>query len=184
MKKLAFFACLLCILLVCSACLEQPDHTYDITVNGRTFTVDSTARTIECEGQVVSYTFSEESSSGIKYEFTYPDGATYWWVDRDFAGHGGWSEDYDEYIHVPGDDLIQVLNPGKNKSKTGEKSGNPLIGILLIAVGLFNALAPQKAWYLSYGWRFKNAEPSDAALGWARFSGIAAIVIGIILLLV
>jgi len=184
LKKLAFFACLLCVLLVCSACLEQHDSTYEVTLNHRVFTVDSTARTIECEGQVISYTYSGEGSSGIRYEFTYPDGATYWWVDRDFAGHGGWSEDYDESIHIPGDDLIQVLNPGKNKTKADEKSGNPFIGLLLIALGLFNALAPQKAWYFSRGWYYKNAEPSDAALGWFRFSGIAIIVIGVILLFV
>ncbi|MBQ3108520.1 MAG: hypothetical protein IJP37_03280 [Clostridia bacterium] len=184
MKKLAVFACFLCVLLLCSACLEQHDSTYEVTLNHRVFTVDSTAHTIECEGQVISYAYSGSSSSGIKYEFTYPDGATYWWVDRDFVGHGGWSEDYDESRHIPGDDLIQVLNPDKNKSKADKKSGNPFIGILLIALGLFNAIAPQKAWYLSYGWRFKNAEPSDAALGWARFGGIVAIVIGVILLIV
>ena len=50
--------------------------------------------------------------------------------------------------------------------------------LLLWAIGLFNVLAPRAAWYLSYGWRFKDAEPSDAALMMARIGGVIAIIIG------
>lgn len=182
MKKITLLLSLLCIFLLCSACMEEPDPTYDVTVNGRIFAVDSVGRTIECDGQVISYTFSGGGSAGTKYEFTYPDGATYSWLDRDFTGNGGWSDDYDESIHIPGEDLIEVLSPSTPQNR--EKKGNPMLGFLLIAVGLFNAIAPQKAWYISYGWRYKDAEPSDVALGWARFTGIAGIVIGVILLFV
>ena len=50
-------------------------------------------------------------------------------------------------------------------------------------MGIFNAAAPRAAWYLSYGWRYKDAEPSDAALVVARLGGAAAITAGVILLL-
>ena len=56
------------------------------------------------------------------------------------------------------------------------------MGILLMIIGLFNLISPRTGWYLSYGWRFKDAEPSDAALVMARIGGGIAILIGVILL--
>ncbi len=44
--------------------------------------------------------------------------------------------------------------------------------------------ATRTVWYLSYGWRYKDAQPSDAALVIGRISGIAALVIGIVMLIV
>ncbi|MFA9381067.1 MAG: hypothetical protein ACERKO_08405, partial [Acetanaerobacterium sp.] len=56
--------------------------------------------------------------------------------------------------------------------------------LLLMGVGLWQAVTPKTAWYLSYGWRFKNAEPSDAALGAGRVVGIGMIILGLILIFV
>ena len=56
--------------------------------------------------------------------------------------------------------------------------------MLLIALGAFNALAPKAAWYLSHGWRYKNAEPSEAALFFSRAGGVVLIFFGIILFFV
>ena len=66
----------------------------------------------------------------------------------------------------------------------GHRSGSPLLGMLLIALGAFNALAPKAAWYLSHGWRYKNAEPSEAALFFSRAGGVVLIFFGIILFFV
>ncbi|MBE5971334.1 MAG: hypothetical protein E7246_02285 [Lachnoclostridium sp.] len=60
---------------------------------------------------------------------------------------------------------------------------NILLIIILLIVGIFNAAAPQAAWYLSDGWRFKDAEPSEAALDWGRFIGIVLIVIAVFMIL-
>ncbi|MGN0250750.1 MAG: DUF6199 family natural product biosynthesis protein [Oliverpabstia sp.] len=49
-------------------------------------------------------------------------------------------------------------------------------------MGAFNTAAPSVAWYLEYGWRYKNAEPSDLALGLNRVGGIIAIIVGILTL--
>ena len=62
-----------------------------------------------------------------------------------------------------------------------ESSGNPLLGLLAIAVGIFNLAVPRTAWYLSYGWRFKDAEPSDAALALGRLGGGIAVFAGLLL---
>ncbi len=58
------------------------------------------------------------------------------------------------------------------------------LGILLIVLGAVNTFAPHAGWYLSYGWRFKDAEPSDLALSVGRVGGIIGIVIGIACLIV
>lgn len=59
----------------------------------------------------------------------------------------------------------------------------PLLAALLLAVGIFNTAAPQTAWWLEYGWRFKDAEPSDLALGANRILGVVLIFIGGVCLL-
>jgi len=52
---------------------------------------------------------------------------------------------------------------------------------LLIVIGLWNVISPQSAWYFNYGWRFKDAEPSDEALSVGRFGGAVALFIGIVI---
>ena len=78
---------------------------------------------------------------------------------------------------MPGDVLIGVLYADSPPSR---RTGNPLIGLLFLAVGLWNAISPYSSWYLSHGWRYKNAEPSDLALGLTRAGGIFAILLGIL----
>ncbi|WP_435169760.1 DUF6199 family natural product biosynthesis protein [Paenibacillus glycanilyticus] len=56
-----------------------------------------------------------------------------------------------------------------------------LVGVIFIVLGILNLLYPRAGWYMQYGWRFKNAEPSDAALVMGRISGIIGIAIGIFL---
>ena len=55
--------------------------------------------------------------------------------------------------------------------------------LLIIAVGIFNMVKPESAWYMEYGWRYKDAEPSDLALTVNRFAGGFAIFIGLIFLI-
>ncbi|MBE6962450.1 MAG: hypothetical protein E7445_08365 [Ruminococcaceae bacterium] len=55
-----------------------------------------------------------------------------------------------------------------------------LLILVLLAVGIFNTVSPHTAWYLENGWRFKNAEPSDLALGMTRLAGIVFIAVAII----
>lgn len=55
-----------------------------------------------------------------------------------------------------------------------------LIGLFCIIAGLINAISPETGWYLSRGWQYKDAEPSEAALLWGRAGGVIAILIGIL----
>lgn len=59
---------------------------------------------------------------------------------------------------------------------------NGLFGLILMVFGIISAVSPQSAWYISIGWKFKDAEPSDAALAMHRITGVIGVVIGIILI--
>lgn len=54
-----------------------------------------------------------------------------------------------------------------------------LFGLFCIIVGLINAISPKTGWYLGKGWKYKDLEPSDAALRWGRVGGVITILIGI-----
>jgi len=57
---------------------------------------------------------------------------------------------------------------------------NALFGLILIVFGLISAVSPQSAWYMSIGWKFRDAEPSDAALAMHRITGVIGVIMGII----
>ncbi len=55
------------------------------------------------------------------------------------------------------------------------------IALLFIALGVLSIIKPRTGWYLSVGWKFKSAEPSDLALGMQVLGGIIAVIIGIVM---
>lgn len=128
------------------------------------------------------YEFSRDASEyGIKIK--YPDGSGYWSSGSPSqAGTSivsGWSDDYDSNRYVDGDTLVEVLLE-KVPRKLNFSPGKLAVCLLLAGMGIFNMLAPETAWYLEYGWRFKNAEPSDLALNVCRVSGGVIIVMAFI----
>ncbi len=42
---------------------------------------------------------------------------------------------------------------------------------------------PEKVWYLSEGWRYKNLEPSEQYLRASRIGGFVGLIIGVIILI-
>lgn len=174
---------LLTLLLLLCACgsEEPPSSVYEVERGGRTYTVDQDNQTITCDGE--TYRFSiQGGGSRISTEITYPDGSTYWWETSEMGGFGGWSDDYDPTAYVDGEVLLEVL--GTDRAAPEKDGGNPLPGLLIIGLGIWGVAAPRSVWYLSYGWRYKDAEPSDMALVAERLGGGVAIVVGVILLFV
>ncbi len=57
-----------------------------------------------------------------------------------------------------------------------------VVGLILMAAGALGAISPYSAWYLSTGWKFKDAEPSEAALLMNRLGGIAGVIVGLVVL--
>lgn len=66
---------------------------------------------------------------------------------------------------------MKVLNGGKRMKDA--------IGIVFLLLGLWMLIFPNMAWFLAYGWKYKNAEPTNIALVWMRVSGVIGTIAGI-----
>lgn len=177
---LLLLAILLVVLAACGG--KEASQTYDIEHNGKVFTVNWGQQTITVDGVVCRF---EVSGTGNHKEFhvIYPDGSSYWWSQEGNFGSGGWSDDYDAEKYPSGETLWDVLN--LEAEGNGHSSGKYImLGLLLILLGAVNAAFPRKMWQLSYGWRYKNAEPSDAALIVGRIGGVIAVVAGVVCVIV
>ena len=181
------FAVMLCILLVISlsACASSKPSVYTVQREGKELTVDRVSQTISDGTHTYRYSISGDSG-GYSIHITYPDGSGYNWSVQSsgngaFFGYGGGSKDYRDERYVQGETLCDLL-----EDEIPEES-NPaqfLVIIVLLAIGIFNTVSPHTAWYLENGWRFKNAEPSDLALGMTRFAGIVFVAVAIITIFV
>ncbi len=187
MKKTAMFS--LAILLTLSLCACSPagsSNTYTVTRNGTDYTVDQENGTISDGLNTYQFTFSG-NASGYDIKITYPNGSTYSWHTQTSSsgtgfGSGGWSDDYDADRYVSGDELCDLLLAGAPKAPRNSSPEKFLIVLLLLALGGFNIASPQTAWYLSEGWKFRDAEPSQLALGLTRAGGAACCVVAVIVI--
>ena len=188
MKRLTRMAALLSLLalLLLTACGGQGSASvYDVEYGGETYTVDEENQTIAHDGAEIQMELTKGSGSGYEMTFTYPDGSTYWWRWSDSGmGSGGWSDDYDPERYVDGWILQSVLEQSRPGSLSSSRGANLLPGLLLILFGAAGAAVPRAVWYLSSGWRYKDAEPSDLALLVHRFGGGVMLVLGLLLLFV
>lgn len=176
MKRFWMIALVLLLSLSLFGCAAKQTN-YTVTMRGIQFTVDTVQKTITEGENVYHYTASGGSSFGVT--ITYPNGSTYSFSQSGGMGMSSWSDDYAEDVYTPGDILVDVLKADAPKRLNPDKV---LAGLILVAVGIFDVLAPKVSWYLGYGWRYKDAEPSDAALVFARIGGAIVIAIGIALL--
>lgn len=178
MKRCLTILAVLMMLLTLFACAKQ-SSTYTITKDNTEFRVDLEKNTISDETNTYQYEYSGNSSS-YRIVIIYPNGSSYWYNKSGSAGNGGWSDDYDEDAYVNGDTLRDVVLA---KAPKEVSPGKILGALVLAALGVVDIACPKVTWYLGYGWRFKDAEPSEAALIFARIGGAVAIVLGVILLL-
>lgn len=174
---------IICILLLGAillvSCNSKPNERYEVQYNGKTVIIDTLAQTISCEDYQYKYQVVR-SAIETATTITYPNNAEFWWKEEENHAGGGWSDNYDPIKYIPGEDLVSMIP----KPKSSGSSKNYLIIIILLAGGIWNMVSPKSSWYLSYGWRYKNAEPSDEALIITRVGGILAVIIAVIFLFV
>lgn len=164
----------LCLLLVTACGQEKGDpNVYDVEYNGKIYSLNQIERTISVDG----YTCQFDITHNGRFVVTYPDGSTYS-ADSDIGWGGSHSENFDPEKYVSGDTLWEVLEQDRPGARTNNTHAG--LGILLLMFGIIETVFPQASWWLSHGWRYKNAEPSDLALGLGRASGVIMILIGII----
>lgn len=163
---------LLAAVLLCGCAPKETVYTATVNRNGidYDFTVDTENGTVSDGQHTYSYTVRGNTTT-----VTYPNGARYYWTQSGMSAVIGWDDNYAPDTYTDGDLLSDVLS----ESAPREKQGNIPTGLLLIALGAFDTFFPYAAWYLSRGWWYKNAEPSDAALALARISGVIIMVLGL-----
>ena len=186
-RTTAIFALIFAAAMLLAGCKKEPLPTvYTVYSYGAPYTIDTQSRTIS-DG---TYTYGYEyAASGSRVSFTYPDGNVYsaGIQSANSSGAGGLSAgsvsaDYD-YSSGYTDPLSLCYALTSPRETERASDTNPLVALLLCGVGIFNLAAPKASWYLSYGWRFKDAEPSDAYMALARIGGGIAVVIGVIMLI-
>lgn len=52
------------------------------------------------------------------------------------------------------------------------------LGVVSVIVGFINVKFPTFFWYITTGWKFQDAEPSDIALGLNKFVGYFLLLVG------
>ncbi len=181
MRKTWIFILIILTLVLCgTACQkQQTSSVYKVLKNETTYTVDPEQGTIS-DGTYIYYFSVQANPNQTRMEITYPDGSSYWWVSDEHGGYGGFSDDYDPERFADGFILTDVLESGQPRRSSSSGAG---WSILLIPLGLWNLIWPYSSWYLSHGWRYKNAEPSEAALALNRIGGAVLLAAGLILLL-
>jgi hypothetical protein len=58
------------------------------------------------------------------------------------------------------------------------------IPIVMIFMSLCSLIWPRAMWWLSEGWKFRNAEPSGCTLVATRIGGLIGLIVGIALLFI
>lgn len=113
---------------------------------------------------------------GDTISVTYPNGAVYSSHTAGGVTVGGWSgEPYDEQ-YISCESLIELLDSRPQLPKyLFWRIAMAIIGIAMIAF-------PYPFWWLSYGWIFRNAEPSGIVLMVYRAIGAAVFVFGVAVL--
>ncbi len=172
MKKI--FALLLCLVML-TGCGQKKDYSlpdnYEAVIHfnnpeGKTYTGKIEVKG-NSTGREDTYEFVLQKG---KCEITYPNGAVF--SDGEITGDAGG--------YIDGNILESML---ANSVKPAAEKDSELffIGVIVIVIGLFNALTPETAWYISIGWRIKDSKPTEGAVKFGRIAGIAAAVIGFIM---
>lgn len=169
---------LLTLALVLSACGNRSTLIMD-QYNGMDYTINTADHTITLEGTICYYQI-DTTGSGTEYTITYPDGAVYTATRSAGTSSGGGDALYDEEDRPNAVTIIDILEA----RNMGKKDPLPVIfGLVIVALGAFAVIKPQIIWRLRYGWRYRDAEPSDMGLVFTRLAGILILIPGLMLLL-
>ncbi len=183
MKKiLILLMSMLFTITLCSCSSASDDGTHTYTANGRNYIVNTIDHTISDGAYTYQYTHTR-NASGYKIEITYPDGSSAWWGGSNDSntGTGGHSDDFSyNTVYASSSILCDAVLDSVPKPFNWGKLGFCIVAII---IGIICLASPYSVWYLEYGIRYKNAEPSELALWLNRIVGIAIIFFAVILLL-
>ena len=193
-RNIAFAVLILAVLaalvLSLSACAEKQTKNalepYSTGWDGRVYTVtpiDNDKGTISDGTNTYSYRY-DAGGSGYSVTFAYPDGETYTWKEDGNFSSGATSPDFDSGKYPDGMTLDRVLKRSPAAKHEEKSTKNWGIILFLLFVGGINTACPQLTWYLDVGWKVKDGEPSEAALGWSRTVGVVLLIVAVVMMIV
>lgn len=175
MKYFRILAVLLALSLLLTAC--GGGQVSEVMTTHGCLTVDTGSRTITHGSDVYRYDLSGNTTT-----IHYPNGAVYHVSSTGTASDSGWSYDYDPHTYIPGDVLFDAI-PAASQPGTS-RLGQVVLGLVCIVLGGVTVAFPKGMWFLAFGWRYRDAEPSEVALVLDRLGGGLLILMGILFLFV
>lgn len=170
-------------LLLC-ACMTRSSYT--VEKDGVEYLVDTKSCTISDGAEAYPYSINGDASAYC-IQITFPDDFEVVWQGSKNAqgtasGFGSWSGTYNADYYKKAEQMSSILSIQIHAPSSGEKGQTYwLAALLLLAVGIFHITAPRAAWQLRYGWRYKDAEPTEIALRVNVGLGMAAALVGLVL---
>ena len=186
---LAVLAALAALVLSLSACAKKQTQSalepYTTGWDGAVYTVtplDAYKGTISDGTNTYSYRY-DTGGTGYSVTFTYPDGETYTWTENSSSGRGEASLNFD-FEKYPSGMVLKGLLRKVRTTQEDTSAKNWGIILFLLFVGGINTACPQLTWYLDVGWKVKDGEPSEAALGWSRTVGVVLLIVAVVMMIV
>ncbi len=162
------------------------------TVDGKEVTINQSENIITYDNEIYTY---EKNKSYI--QITYPNKMVY---REEYSSSGistsTWSADPNlstgiiditTYGYLSERMIIDTIlkysseiDPNARFSLSGR---SPILGFIITILGAIVIIFPKGSWYLNYGWRYKNSEPSKVAINVQRVSGAIAVIVGLLLVI-
>jgi hypothetical protein len=199
MKRIFSLFVVMIMMVSLVACGEQKfdEIGFGEVIDGRECDFDLRNAKITVDDELVLHYRIQTSYTGTEVYIIYPD--------DEYCGRGEYdgplqlikSEGYDPEKYMDANGLINCIVRNKDKVydawenkdlETESDSGwdipfEVIAGILMIIFGIIYTLKPKEMWAVEDGWKYKDAEPSDIALGVNRVWGVVSILIGALILL-
>jgi len=211
-KKLVLAALAFVLLSVPAAWLQLRDgvvlgESFYIQRNPDLYSAGEDSIAIDRNGNDAEFTISVNDmvmkvwmeTDGRHYSFCYEDGTVVegfagQWADELVNGDGmplGWTDGIAVYVgETPPEDVLfrkYSLSNGLFRMYAGicEQKGHVLMivmGLLLYALGIASILWPEQVHFFGSRWRYAHAELSADGIAMQKLSGIACVVLSIVLM--
>ena len=187
MKKVRIFAAILLtvmlLLCLCGCVRYEEPNGYMAVCNGPgvSYTIDTSEKWLKYDNVMYYYNVVREDNR-ITYSVTYPNGASYTEIRDGDSVQSHWAGEHE--IELPsGNTLVGILDNYYYLQEFKPHFFNWLGAVVLIIMGLFQALCPETAWewgHLRTSWMYQSIEPTDDGLLWTRFGGVVIIILGVL----
>ena len=139
---------------------------------GKEYTVDVSADTVSDGKNTYYYSFISYEDTK-KIEIVYPNQSRWTKKITDGFGSESYTDERVKWSYIPGEELYNFIDEAEAEYENGGVSPKKIIfGIIGVGVCMIPIIAPYKCWELYHGWKFRDAEPSDAYIALTRVFGI------------